>query len=157
MLLEILQRKRHGWVIERTVKWPIQQLMGRRHKRKLEVLGEKLQTNIYICELEQGSLLGDNNDEMNTGSILTNDTIDCSEEHHEEMKRDSSVKPHVFKSNHWCVDVGYVVEQQIDMEMKQVADELENDGPNVNMRDVVAKLKFLEEWLDNPNLEHDTK
>lgn len=30
-------------------------------------------------------------------------------------------------------------------------------GQNVNMRDIIAELKFLEEWLDNPKLERDAK
>jgi len=132
--------------------------MERRLKRKLKVLeAEKLQTNIYICKPEKGSLLGDNDDEMNVGLIPIDDTTDYSEDQHEGLKRDSSGKSHVFKSNHWCLHARYVVEQQIDIDVKQVVDKLENDGTDVNMRDIVAELKFLKEWLGDPKLEHNAK
>ena len=145
MFLELLQRKRHGWVIKRTVKWPIQQLIERRHKHKQKVLeGEKLQTNVYIYEPEQALLLGDSNDEMNVGLIPTDDATNCLEDQHGDLKIDSYVKPHLFKSNHWFLDARYVAKQQIDREMKQVVDELENDGPNVNMRVIAVEVKFLE-------------
>lgn len=115
-----------------------------RLKCKLKYLEAwKLQTNLYICEPEQGSLLGDEDDDMSVCLIPIDDTTNCSEEKHEDLKTDSSLKSHIFKSNHWCVDAEYVVEQKIDTEMMQVDDELENDGANVKMRDIAVELKFI--------------
>lgn len=79
----------------RIVKWSVQQLMEIRQKHKLKILEEeKLQTNIYICKLEQGSLLGDEYDDMSMGSIPIDDAANCSEDQHEDLKTYSSVKLH---------------------------------------------------------------
>lgn len=81
LLPELLQRQRHGWVINRTIKWPIKQFMERILKLKLKGLEVgKLKINIYICEREKRSLLGDNDDEMNVDSVPTNGTINYCEE-----------------------------------------------------------------------------
>jgi len=69
-MMELIQNQKHGWVMKKTARWPVKQLIARRHKHKMKVLfreEEKIQItemNVCICAPEQGSILGkDDNDE----------------------------------------------------------------------------------------------
>lgn len=105
--------------MKKTVRWKIKQLIARRQKHKLKVLLREAETlqimemNVCIFQLEQGPMLGEDDDDMNVGLIPIDGATKFLEYQHKDLKAESfvdAIKLYVLKSDNWFVDAGCVVD-----------------------------------------------
>jgi hypothetical protein len=109
--------------MNKKARWPIKQLISRekRHRlkaclKKVEALKiAKCEVEVHYCELEQGSILGEDDDEM----------MMCSDQHKEGMIVTSSgtEESHEIKSNCLCEYVFVGTEENEAKQKKEITNE----------------------------------
>jgi hypothetical protein len=102
LLQEYEENQRCGWIMKKKARWPIKQLIAREQRHRLKACLKKVEAlkivecevEVHYCEPEQGSILGEDDDEM----------MMCSDQHKEGMIVTSSEteESHEIQTNCLC-------------------------------------------------------